>query len=105
MRFVKPLDVELLLDLARRHSCIVTLEENVVAGGAGSAVSECLAEHGVNVAVHHVGIPDRFIEHGSREDCLVLAGLDAANLERAVTRAWVEHARLRAVPGGRQTAV
>jgi len=57
------------------------------------------------VAVHHVGIPDRFIEHGSREDCLVLAGLDAANLERTVTRAWVEHARLRAVPGGRQTAV
>jgi 1-deoxy-D-xylulose-5-phosphate synthase len=105
MRFVKPLDVELLLDLARRHSCIVTLEENVVAGGAGSAVSECLAEHDVNVAVHHVGIPDRFIEHGSREDCLVLAGLDAANLERTVTRAWVEHARLRAVPGGRQTAV
>jgi 1-deoxy-D-xylulose-5-phosphate synthase len=76
-----------------------------VAGGAGSAVSECLAAHGVTLAVHHVGIPDRFIEHGSREDCLVLAGLDAANLERSVTRAWVEHARLRAVPGGRQTAV
>ena len=105
MRFVKPLDVELLLDLSRRHSCIVTLEENAVAGGAGSAVSECLGEHGVEVAVHHIGIPDRFIEHGSREDCLELAGLDAAAIERSVTRAWVEHARLRAVPGGRQTAV
>ena len=69
--------------LAASHSCIVTLEENVVAGGAGSAVSECLAAHGIERAVHHIGIPDRFIEHGSREDCLAMAGLDAAGIARA----------------------
>ena len=62
---------------------IVTLEENVVAGGAGSAVSECLAAHGIERAVHHIGIPDRFIEHGSREDCLAMAGLDAAGIAAA----------------------
>jgi 1-deoxy-D-xylulose-5-phosphate synthase len=90
MRFVKPLDEDTVCRLAATHSCIVTLEENVVAGGAGSAVSECLAAHGLEASVHHVGIPDRFIEHGSREDCLVMAGIDAAGVERQVLRIWAE---------------
>jgi 1-deoxy-D-xylulose-5-phosphate synthase len=91
MRFVKPLDEDTVCRLAATHSCIVTLEENVVAGGAGSAVSECLAAHGLEAQVHHVGIPDRFIEHGSREDCLVMAGIDAAGLEKQVQRIWADH--------------
>jgi 1-deoxy-D-xylulose-5-phosphate synthase len=94
MRFVKPLDEDTVCRLAATHSCIVTLEENVVAGGAGSAVSECLAAHGVEATVHHIGIPDRFIEHGSREDCLVMAGIDAAGIERQVQRIWADHRRL-----------
>ena len=91
MRFVKPLDSELVCRLAVSHSCIVTLEENVIAGGAGSAVAECLAAHGIDARVSHIGIPDRFIEHGSREDCLVMAGIDAAGLEKQVQRIWGDH--------------
>jgi 1-deoxy-D-xylulose-5-phosphate synthase len=88
MRFVKPLDEELLCRLAASHACIVTLEENVVAGGAGSGVAECLASHGIERPIHHVGIPDRFIEHGSRDECLRMAGLDAAGIERAIGEFW-----------------
>ncbi|HEY2590173.1 MAG TPA: transketolase C-terminal domain-containing protein, partial [Steroidobacteraceae bacterium] len=90
MRFVKPLDEKTVLSIAGKHSAIVTLEENVVAGGAGSAVAECLAASGVSLPILHCGIPDRFIEHGSREDCLVAAGLDAPTLEAQVLRWWRE---------------
>ena len=76
MRFVKPLDEELLLELAQQYTHLVTLEENVVAGGAGSAVSECLAAHRVSAAVTHIGLPDHFIDQGSREELLSVAGLD-----------------------------
>jgi len=91
MRFVKPLDEDTVCRLATAHRCIVTLEENVVAGGAGSAVSECLAARGVEAQVHHIGIPDRFIEHGSREDCLAMAGIDAPGLEKQLQRLWSDH--------------
>jgi 1-deoxy-D-xylulose-5-phosphate synthase len=91
MRFVKPLDADLVCRLAATHSCIVTLEENVIAGGAGSAVAECLSAHGIEAHVHHIGIPDQFIEHGSREDCLVMAGIDAAGVERQIQRIWADH--------------
>ncbi|HEX7373467.1 MAG TPA: 1-deoxy-D-xylulose-5-phosphate synthase [Steroidobacteraceae bacterium] len=95
MRFVKPLDEELVVRLAASHTCIVTLEENVVAGGAGSAVSECLAAQGIERPTHHLGIPDRFIEHGSREDCLRMAGLDTAAIERAIGDIWAAHRPVR----------
>jgi 1-deoxy-D-xylulose-5-phosphate synthase len=88
MRFVKPLDEDAVCRLAATHSCVITLEENVVAGGAGSAVAECLAARGIDASIHHIGIPDRFIEHGTREDCLVMAGIDAAGIERQVLRLW-----------------
>ena len=91
MRFVKPLDEDTVCRLAATHSCIVTLEENVIAGGAGSAVSECLSAHRIETHVHHIGIPDRVIEHGSREDCLGLAGIDAPGIEKQVHRIWTEH--------------
>jgi 1-deoxy-D-xylulose-5-phosphate synthase len=88
MRFIKPLDTALLQALAARHSAIVTIEENAIAGGAGSAVAEALAEAGVSRPLHLVGIPDEFIEHGSRNDCLAAAGLDAAGLARRIEPWW-----------------
>jgi 1-deoxy-D-xylulose-5-phosphate synthase len=88
MRFVKPLDVALVKEIASRHSAIVTVEENAVAGGAGAGVAETLADASLSLPLHLVGIPDRFIEHGSREDCLAAAGLDAAGLERQIAPWW-----------------
>jgi 1-deoxy-D-xylulose-5-phosphate synthase len=104
MRFVKPLDEELVCRLALAHDRIVTVEENAVAGGAGSAVSECLAAHGIDRDVRHVGLPDRFIEHGSRQDCLAMAGLDSAGLERTFARLWPAQPAARVVAGGRPGA-
>jgi 1-deoxy-D-xylulose-5-phosphate synthase len=88
MRFVKPLDETLLLALARRHRALVTIEENAVAGGAGSAVAELLAAEGLERPLLQLGIPDRFIEHGSRASCLAAAGLDAAGLAGNIERWW-----------------
>jgi 1-deoxy-D-xylulose-5-phosphate synthase len=94
LRFVKPLDEELIVRLATSHRALVTVEENVVAGGAGGAISELLASHGSGVPILHLGIPDRFIEHGSREDCLAAAGLDLPSIEAAITRWWRVPARV-----------
>jgi 1-deoxy-D-xylulose-5-phosphate synthase len=88
MRFVKPLDENLAVSLATRHRAIVTLEENATSGGAGCAIGELLAAEGLQVALLHLGIPDRFIEHGSREECLQAAGLDAASVAGAIERWW-----------------
>ncbi|MDT8428737.1 MAG: 1-deoxy-D-xylulose-5-phosphate synthase [Pseudomonadales bacterium] len=76
MRFVKPLDTALIDTIAATHQVIVTLEENVVPGGAGEAVHEYLSTQGVCIPILHIGLPDRFIEHGSREQMLTDAGLD-----------------------------
>jgi len=84
MRFVKPLDEAMVLEMARSHELLVTFEENVVAGGAGSAVNECLAAHGETVAIANCGLPDRLIQHGSREEMLTDAGLDAPAFEQFV---------------------
>jgi 1-deoxy-D-xylulose-5-phosphate synthase len=88
MRFVKPLDEDLVLSLARTHTALVTIEENAVQGGAGSACLELLARCESALPSHSIGIPDQFIEHGSREDCLQAAGLDLSSLEAAVRRFW-----------------
>ena len=95
MRFVKPLDEELVLKMTTSHRALVTVEENVIAGGAGSAITEFLAAQGVSIPLLNLGIPDRFIEHGSREDCLKMAGLDASAIETAIARWW--HVPTRAV--------
>ncbi|MGC2033625.1 MAG: 1-deoxy-D-xylulose-5-phosphate synthase [Steroidobacteraceae bacterium] len=87
MRYVKPLDEELIARVAARNTHIITLEENVVAGGAGSAVGEVLAALGAGGALLHIGIPDRPIQHGTRDDCLADAGLDLEAL-RARIGAW-----------------
>ncbi len=101
MRFVKPIDQEMIVDVAARHRALVTIEENAVMGGAGSAVSEVLAAHGVSLPVLHLGIPDRFIEHGSRETCLAAAGLDLAGLTASVETWWSSQnqERVRSVRG------
>ncbi len=88
MRFVKPLDEALVLQLAARHRAVLTLEENVVAGGAGSAVTELLAAEQLAVPLLSLGIPDRFIEHGSREECLAMAGLDRAGVLDSTDHWW-----------------
>jgi hypothetical protein len=78
MRFVKPLDVELLAQVARSHDALVSVEENVVMGGAGSACSEALSELGIEHAFLHLGLPDRFIDHGDPGSLMSGEGLDAA---------------------------
>ena len=88
MRFVKPLDEKLVLAVAARHRAIVTIEENAIIGGAGSGVGELLASRDMQLPILQIGIPDRFIEHGSRESCLAAAGLDLAGLTAAIERWW-----------------
>jgi 1-deoxy-D-xylulose-5-phosphate synthase len=100
MRFVKPLDEALVAEIAASHRAIVTLEENVVAGGAGSAVLEVLQRIGSASPLLQVGVPDAFVEHGSREDNLAAAGLDAASVRAAIERFWRGQGIARALPAG-----
>ena len=88
MRFVKPLDRELLLELAATHEGFVTLEDNVVMGGAGSAVLELFAQEGVMKPTLLLGLPDRFQEHAAREELLAEAGLDATSIRASVLKRW-----------------
>lgn len=84
MRFVKPLDAGLILQLAATHRAFVTLEDNAIAGGAGSAVNELLLAHRLQNPVLNLGLADRFLEHGSREQLLTEAGLDAAGVRASI---------------------
>ena len=84
MRWAKPLDVDLLLQVAETHDLIVTLEEGAIMGGAGSAVLEALAAAGMAKPVLQLGLPDKFIEHGDPVKLLAGIGLDAAGIERAI---------------------
>lgn len=83
MRFVKPIDSALILELADRHALLVTIEENVVAGGAGSAVSEALRAAGRDTPLLQLGLPDRFLPLASTGELLAGAGLDASGIRRA----------------------
>ncbi|MDP1940740.1 MAG: 1-deoxy-D-xylulose-5-phosphate synthase [Gallionella sp.] len=84
MRFVKPLDAELVLRMAREHELLVTVEENAVQGGAGSAVAECLLQQGLSLPLLQLGLPDKFIEQGDPVQMLADCGLDAAGLVAAI---------------------
>ena len=88
MRFIKPLDRELVLAMANSHDGLVTIEDNVVAGGAGSAVAELLNAEEVLRPILHLGLPDSFQHHASREDLLAEAGIDAAGIRAAVLKRW-----------------
>jgi 1-deoxy-D-xylulose-5-phosphate synthase len=89
MRCVKPLDEKMLTELAETHRYFITLEDNVVAGGAGSAVNEWVLNHKLDVQVKNIGLPDKNLEHGSREEVLTDAGLSGELIEEAV-RQFVE---------------
>ena len=97
MRFVKPLDEALVLDLASRHDLLVTVEENVIAGGAGSAILESLGRHGVTTPVLQLGLPDRFIDQGDPGIQIADAGLTAEGIAASI------HERLGREPRSRVT--
>ncbi|HEX9194934.1 MAG TPA: 1-deoxy-D-xylulose-5-phosphate synthase [Azonexus sp.] len=84
MRFVKPLDAELIVQLAGNHSLLVSIEENAVIGGAGSEIERVLAERGITVPLLRLGLPDRFIDHGDQGQLLAELGLDKDGIVRAV---------------------
>ena len=84
MRFVKPVDADMLARLAATHEAFVTVEEHVVMGGAGSAVAEAMAERGIVLPLLQLGLPDRFIDHGEQSQLLRLAGLDADGIRRSI---------------------
>jgi len=88
MRFIKPLDRELILELAQTHEGFVTLEDNVIAGGAGSGVAELLAAESIALPILHLGLPDAFQEHASREELLSEAGLDPTGIRTAILERW-----------------
>jgi 1-deoxy-D-xylulose-5-phosphate synthase len=81
MRFIKPLDKDCIVGMAESHEVLVTVEDNVIAGGAGAAVSECLSDRQVVCPVFHLGLPDRFIAHATREQQLRECGIDAGGIE------------------------
>jgi 1-deoxy-D-xylulose-5-phosphate synthase len=86
MRFVKPLDEALVLELAASHDALVTVEEGAVMGGAGSAVAECLNAHGIAKEILQLGLPDQFIDHGDPAKLLALQGLDAAGIQASIEK-------------------
>jgi 1-deoxy-D-xylulose-5-phosphate synthase len=87
MRFVKPLDEAAVRDVAATHDLVVTIEENVIMGGAGSAVLECLQRSRIAVSVLQIGLPDQFVEHGDVAGLLAECGLDAAGIRRQIQAA------------------
>ena len=97
MRFVKPLDRDAILAAAAAHGALITIEENALAGGAGSAVNELLAAEGIVLPVLNIGLEDRFIDHGTREECLQQAGLDIAGIEARMA-GFCERIDLRPLP-------
>jgi 1-deoxy-D-xylulose-5-phosphate synthase len=99
MRFAKPIDDELVAELARTHDALVTVEEGCLPGGAGSAVMQSLQDAGFTVPVLTLGLPDEFVEHGDPAKLLSMLGLDAAGIERSITeRFGSRHARVAAPP-------
>ncbi len=80
MRFVKPLDESMIIQMADSHEMLVTLEDNVIAGGAGSAIIECLQARQILIPTLNIGLPDQYIEQGSREECLSDAGLETEKI-------------------------
>ncbi len=97
MRFVKPLDAKLVLEMARDHEGLITVEEGCIMGGAGSAVLECLAAAGVMQPVLQLGLPDVFVEHGEPARLLSLCGLDAAGIEKSIVQRFGGRPSLAAV--------
>jgi 1-deoxy-D-xylulose-5-phosphate synthase len=100
MRFVKPLDHELVAELARTHEALVTIEEGCIMGGAGSAVLESLQAAGITVPVLQLGLPDLFVEHGDPTKLMAQCGLDAPGIEHAIQERFGSRPALRAAANG-----
>jgi len=98
MRFVKPLDIESLRELAVSHEAFVTIEEHVVMGGAGSAVAEALAAEAIVLPLLQLGLPDRHVEHGDQAQLLRAEGLDAAGIERSVRERFDDRLNVEKAP-------
>ena len=99
MRFVKPLDEEMVLAMAASNEALVTVEEGCIMGGAGSAVLECLAAKGVSIPVLQLGLPDAFIEHGDPAHLLATCGLDATGIEESIVKRFGARPTLAAANG------
>lgn len=104
MRFIKPLDTEMLDRMAGQHSLLVTIEENAVAGGAGSGVNEYYAGSGQAVSIMNIGLGDNYLEHGSREECLADAGLDTDGILSSIKQRFEADDGLHAVAEIRESA-
>lgn len=90
MRWVKPIDEDLILKMAAQHELLVTIEENAIAGGAGSAVNEFLNAKGINIAVLQLGLNDRYVDHGKPRQLLQLEQLDAKGISESIEKRWNE---------------
>ena len=90
MRWAKPLDLALLREAAEAHETLVTLEEGCIAGGAGSAAAEALQAMRITRPILHLGLPDRFIDHGDSAQLLALHGLNAEGIETAVRQRFAQ---------------
>lgn len=97
MRFVKPLDTDMIVAMASTHKLLVTVEDNAIAGGAGSGVNEIILAAGKTVQILNIGLPDRYIAHGSQQECLADAGLDVRGILKQV------NARLERMATGEKT--
>lgn len=93
MRYVKPLDEDLLRALASTHDHLVTVEDNAIMGGAGSGVNEFVARKGLCVAMTNLGLPDRYLPHGTRAELLADAGLDELGISRAISALTLDENR------------
>jgi 1-deoxy-D-xylulose-5-phosphate synthase len=97
MRFVKPLDEERIVELAKIHALLVTIEENAIEGGAGHGVNACVLAHKLSPRILNLGIPDHFIEHASPEEMLYSCGLTPAQIlstiENEISQNAHEYAR------------
>jgi 1-deoxy-D-xylulose-5-phosphate synthase len=91
MRWVKPLDEAMVLELSQQYDLLITLEENAVAGGAGSGVNEFLAAQGLSIATLNLGLPDEFIEHGTHDDQIIWTDLDSDSIVRRIKNAMQIH--------------
>ena len=88
MRFVKPLDEALILSLLPAHDLLVTVEENTVMGGAGSAVNEFIHQQAATISLMNLGLPDTYIDHGKHQDMIKACGLDAEGIKHAIQQRW-----------------
>lgn len=86
MRFVKPIDTDMIFKISKEHALLVTVEENAIMGGAGSAVCEYLNEASIAIPILQLGLPDRYIEHGDCKTMLAECGLDAEGIKKSITR-------------------